>query len=151
MKTSRGVWQGDPLSSYLFILDSHNLIDILNYALDMNMIPGCSLGLTHNFNHLLYADDLVLITKASRSVARNIKFCLNIYSNLTGQKPNHTKSAIFFPKWFNSNLTRSISRTLEFCIGSYPFSYLGVSISPNRLLVSHFSPLISRLQRLTSF
>lgn len=152
MKTSRGVRQGGPLSSYLFILVSHNLIDILNHALGMmNTIPGFNQGLTHNFNHLMYAGDLVLITKVSRSVARNIKFCLDIYSNLTGQKPNHTKSTIFFPKWFNSNLTRSICRTLEFCIGYYPFSYLVVSISPNRLLVSHFSPLISRLQRLTSF
>lgn len=98
IKTSIGVYQGDPLSSYFFILVSQNLTVFLNHSLALDMILGFDTRLSHNFNHLMYVGDLVLITKASRSVARNVKLCLSIYSDLTGQNPNRNKSTIFFPK-----------------------------------------------------
>lgn len=49
----------------------------------------------------MYADDLILVTRGNRLVARNIKRCINIYTNLTGQRPNLAKSQIFFPSLFN--------------------------------------------------
>lgn len=79
ISTSRGIRQGDPLSSYLFILVSQNLTAILNHALEIGMLPGFDNRLSQNFNHLMHADDLILVSKASRIVARNIKFCLSIY------------------------------------------------------------------------
>ena len=121
IKSTRGVRQGDPLSSYLFILVSQNLTAILKYALNIGMIPGFDNRLQHNFNHLMYADDLLLITKASRTVARNIRFTFSLYSNLTGQKPNLNKSYVFFPKWLNQKLARGISNALGFKIGSFLF------------------------------
>lgn len=90
--SSRGVRQGDPISPYLFILVSQNLTAMLNYALRNNMIPGFSCGLRQNFNHLMYADDLILVTIASRKVARFVKLCLQIYGQLTGQVANSAKS-----------------------------------------------------------
>lgn len=104
IKVSKGVWQGDPLSSYLFILVSQNLTALLNYALKLGIIPGFNPDLHHNLSHLMYTDDLVLITKSFRSVARNINFSLSIYPKLTGQKPNQNKSAVFLLSWLNKNL-----------------------------------------------
>lgn len=99
IKVSKGVWQGDPLSSYLFILVSQNLTALLNYALKYGKVTPCPL-----LSHLMYTDDLVLITKSFRSVARNINFSLSIYPKLTGQKPNQNKSAVFLLSWLNKNL-----------------------------------------------
>lgn len=99
----------------------------------------------------MYADDLVLITQATRRVARNVNLCLSIYSFLTGQNPNLNKSSVYFPKWLNGKLGRGISKILGFSIGSFPFTYLGIAISPTRLLVSHFSQMVSYFQNLTSF
>ena len=79
IKSTRGVRQGDPLSSYLFILVSQNLTTIFNYTLNIGMIPGFDDRLQHNFNHLMYANDLLIISKASRNVARNIRFCFSLY------------------------------------------------------------------------
>ncbi|XP_039118053.1 uncharacterized protein LOC120253920 [Dioscorea cayenensis subsp. rotundata] len=97
--SSRGVRQGDPISPLLFILVSQNLSAILNRALQLDMIHGFNQNLSKNFNHLLFADDLILITKATRRNARNCLLCLNVYQNLTGQKQNLSKSALYVRSW----------------------------------------------------
>lgn len=66
ISSSHGVRQGDPLSSLLFLLTSQTLTTILNKALHLNMIQGFSNSLSRNFNHLIFADDLILVTSASR-------------------------------------------------------------------------------------
>lgn len=72
----------------------------------------------------MYADDLVLITQATRRVARNVNLCLSIYSFLTGQNPNLNKSSVYFPKWLNGKLGRGISKILGFSIGGIFSFYL---------------------------
>lgn len=118
---------------------TQNLTALLNYALRLDMILGFNPVLPHNFNHLMYADDLVLITKASRDVARNVRVCLPIYSKVTSQNPNNNKSFFFFcPKWYNKKVAKSIRIILAFTIGSYPFTYLGIVISLSKLPASIF-------------
>lgn len=68
IKPSRGIRQGDTISSYLFILISQNLSSMLNFALRQNMIPGFNQNLNHNFNHLMYADDLEIQPATSNCV-----------------------------------------------------------------------------------
>ncbi|XP_039113810.1 uncharacterized protein LOC120249385 [Dioscorea cayenensis subsp. rotundata] len=140
----RGVRQGDPISPLLFLLVTQNLSAILNHALHLNFLPGFDSSLTRNFNHLMFADDLILITKASRQAARNTLFCINMYSNITGQMPNLSKSAIYLPSWFNKRVSKSIASILGINIGSFPFTYLGAPISPHRITVRQLSPLVSK-------
>lgn len=40
IRSQRGIRQGYPISPYLFILVSQNLMTIVNYALHLNIIPG---------------------------------------------------------------------------------------------------------------
>lgn len=122
--SSRGVRQRDLISSYLFILVSQILTSLLNFRLQLNMIPGFHNNLPRNFNHLMYADDLILITHASRSATRNVNFCLSIYGNLTGQCPSYSKSQIFSPSWFNKKISNRICSILNLKPASFPFKYL---------------------------
>lgn len=61
---------------------------MLIYALNTDFIPGFDSWLDRKFNHLMFADDLILVTRASKQVARNCNLCIDIYSKLTGQNPN---------------------------------------------------------------
>lgn len=105
---SRGVRQGDPISSYLFILISQNLTSMLNFVFRSNMIPAFDCNLRSNFSHLMFADDLVLVSYASRCATHNIKILLSIYAQLTGQSLNPSKSQTYFPFRFNKRVSRSI-------------------------------------------
>lgn len=135
---SRGIRQGDPLLSYLFILVSQNLTTIFNDALSLDIIPGFNHRLTHNFNHIMYADDFILVTKASRSMAHNINTCLSINFNLIRQKSNNSKSIVYFPDGFDRRFSRSISTILDFKISNFSLTYLGISISPRKLHLTIF-------------
>ncbi|XP_039138794.1 uncharacterized protein LOC120276131 [Dioscorea cayenensis subsp. rotundata] len=150
-KSTRGLRQGDPLSSYLFIIVAQNLTNLLNFAKRLSMIPGFNPDLNYNFNHLMYADDLILITHASRKTARNINLCLSMYERITGQKANKSKSELFFPSRFNCHLKKSICNILHFNSGSFPFKYLGIFVSPKRLALSNFSHMLDKTERALSF
>lgn len=46
----------------------------------------------------MFLDDLIVVTKVSRDIAKACKICLSIYIDLTGQTPNVSKSSIhIFP------------------------------------------------------
>lgn len=119
---------------------------MLNAALHTDQIPGFNRNINSNFNHCMYADDLVLITRATRFAARNIKLCLNFYGHLTGQHLNVSKSSIYFPSWFNKRVQASICSILCIDPTSLPFKYLGVLISLKKLDVSVFNHLIEKIR-----
>ncbi|XP_039119935.1 uncharacterized protein LOC120256290 [Dioscorea cayenensis subsp. rotundata] len=135
-----------PFSSHLFILVTQVHTSMLNTGLVNCMIPGFNPNLNHNFNHLMFADDLILVTQASRRAARGINQCLNVYGFLTGQRPNFAKSHIFFPTWCNKHVSSRIRAILNLTQASFPFKYLGILISPKRLAVSTFKPMIDKIR-----
>lgn len=92
ISSSRGVRQGDPISPLLFLLVLQNLSAIFNKAISLNLVPGCNNNLPRNYNHLIFADDLLLVTFASRKNAHNILLYLNLFYSLSGQKVNLKKS-----------------------------------------------------------
>lgn len=141
--SSHGIRQGDPLSPYLFAIASQNLTAILNKSLEIDMVLSFNSNLSKNFNHLMYADDLILITKANRKTARNWKLCLDIFAHLSGQVSNPSESTIYFPSWINKRLEKSIPNILDFKKGDFPFTYLGVLIVFKKLRISGFQPMIS--------
>lgn len=114
------------------------------------MILGFDSNLSYNFNHFMYADDLILISHASRKAARNINLCLNIYAWIIGQNANVSKSAIYFPTWFNSRVSKSIYSILRFKISSFPLTYLESLISPKGLGVSYFKTMVDRISHTCS-
>lgn len=57
---------------------------MLNFAMRINMIPNFNPNLYYNFTHLLYTNDLILVTQASRQIAPNINLYFSIYETLTG-------------------------------------------------------------------
>ena len=76
--------------------------------LKLVMIPRFDIMLLNKFNHLMFADDLILISNANRSITHNVNTCFSIYFQLSGQRPNSSKPTIYFLDWSNKKLSRGI-------------------------------------------
>lgn len=88
-KVSNGVRQGGILSPHLFNLYMNDLSSLLN-----DCDTGCYIG-DCNVNHLMYADDLVLIAPSSKGLKNLLSVCER-YGTSHDIKYNHKKSAILF-------------------------------------------------------
>lgn len=98
----------------------------------------------------MYANDLILASKATRKIDRNCNLYLSIYSKLTGQHPNYSKSIVLFPSWVSKWFVKSIFSILNFRIGSFPFTYVGVMITPKRIKISPIKPMVSHISNITN-
>jgi hypothetical protein len=85
----RGLRQGCPLSTYLFVLAINELCLRLQEALQNNNLSGVSLGPgAPPIYSLLFADDLILCGKATLEEAHKIKDILDNICQQSGQTPN---------------------------------------------------------------
>lgn len=123
----RGVWKGDPLSPLLFVIVVDHLQCIINKA----AILGILSALIDNSNSpdfpvIQYVDDTLIIMKASQ---RDL-FCLKgiLHSSAsTGLKINFNKSCLM-PINLEPKKTVQLAVVFGCQIGSFPFTYLGLSL-----------------------
>ena len=80
---SRGLRQGDPLSSLLFLLIMEVLSKILNKTKENNLIRGFQVGAVNSvgvqISHLLFADDTILFCDATREQLLSIRLPLSCF------------------------------------------------------------------------
>jgi hypothetical protein len=140
-----GVRQGDPLSPYLFIVCMEYLSMMLHMAslsLGFRFHPKCDfLGIFH----LVFADDVILLSRGDIHFVTSLFQQLAIFGRTSGLEINANKSSIYFGGVSN-NMKQLILLDTGFAEGSFPFRYLGVPLSPHRLLASQFSPLLQKLE-----
>jgi hypothetical protein len=110
---SRGLRQGDPLSPYLFILSQDILSRIIENQFNGGGLSGvkASIG-SPAITHVMYADDIVIFSKATRNEASNLNHCIEKYCKWSGQLVNRNKSGLFFSKHTQKPIIRSIKQLL---------------------------------------
>jgi hypothetical protein len=95
----RGLRQGDPLSPYLFLICAEGFSALLNGADEDGSLEGIQLcNGAPRFNHLLFADDSLVLIKANSECARNLQHILQLYEGCSGQTINFDKSSVMFSK-----------------------------------------------------
>ena len=100
--SSRGLRQGDPLSSFLFIIMMEGLGRAIKQAKSPRKIKG--LQLTDNgqtLTHQQFVDDTMLQGLPTVQEASSYKKILNLFALASGMEVNLSKSKIFF---FNTNI-----------------------------------------------
>ncbi|KAL9673805.1 hypothetical protein QQ045_030067 [Rhodiola kirilowii] len=93
---NRGLRQGDPISPYLFTLVMDVLSRLLGQVRQSNEFvfhPKCA-GIS--LSHLMFADDIIIFSKADLGSLMKIKEALSVFHSWSGLEVNGSKSAIYF-------------------------------------------------------
>jgi len=143
---SRGVRQGDPLSPLLFCLAeeviSRRLTKLVREG-ELKLING-----TRDIqipSHILYADDMMIFCKGTKSNIKALKKAFMDYAEASGQLVNPQKSSIYAGSISSSRLNQ-IANQIGFQIGTLPFTYLGVPIFKGKAKYVYFQPLANKVK-----
>ncbi|KAF7815107.1 ribonuclease H [Senna tora] len=125
-----GLRQGDPLSSYLFILGFNVLSHTLNNLQNDGKFKGIKIARqAPRINHLLYADDSIVFFKADLESCNYLYTTVSLFGQVSGLRLNLSKCEIKFspntPHKFakmmasilHSKVTEKISKYLSGSIG----------------------------------
>lgn len=95
-ETTRGLRQGDPLSPILFNLVADVFTKILAKAAAAELISGLLPAVQQvRVVNLQYADDTLLFVGNNIHQARNLKWFLSLFEQLSGMRINFHKSDLY--------------------------------------------------------
>ncbi|GAA0150024.1 hypothetical protein LIER_43082 [Lithospermum erythrorhizon] len=94
--SSKGLSQGDPISSYMFLL----VLEVFN-GLIKEACQEKDFLFHHQYElqcltHLCFADDMMIDVKPTEETVRILIECLHKFGDITGLKLNCSKSRVFF-------------------------------------------------------
>ena len=92
---------------------------------------------------LQYADDTIVCLKNDVQGALHMKFLLYLYEMMAGLKINFSKSEILMIN-DEEGLDQTFADIFNCQIGSFPLKYLGVPVSPTRLHICDWAPLVEK-------
>jgi hypothetical protein len=109
----RGLRQGDPILPYLFLLCGEAFSNLLNSAEVEGKLEGVKVCReAPSFNHLLFADDSLILMKATDESAQHLQNILSLYEAGSGKIINVDKSSIVFSKNTRFRAKRRMMRKL---------------------------------------
>jgi hypothetical protein len=112
--SSRELWQGDPLSLFLFLFVADGLSALLKKGMDTNLMePVRVCRRAPGVSHLLFADDTLLFFKASPQQAHNVSDIIDSYATATGQLINRAKCSILFSPKCPQATTDTVRQILQ--------------------------------------
>lgn len=98
---------------------------------------------------LQYADNTLILLKGDMVAVERLKEILDSFSAATGLEINYHKST-FIPMSLPQGTIAAMSRCVGCAVSSFPQPYLGLPLSPNKLRVSDYQPLLDSFDRYLS-
>ena len=132
-KPSRGLRQGDPISPYLFLLCSEGLSCMLKNIGPLFVSRGIRVSRNAPWiSHLLFADDSLIFTQASKKGVDRIAAILEDYNRGSGQLVNKSKSAVFFSPNCDQACKEVVHNSLGILTEALGERYLGLPTATER-------------------
>ncbi|WOL16243.1 hypothetical protein Cni_G25030 [Canna indica] len=116
---------------------------MINDAVKQKKIDVFSVGKVV-LSHTLFADDIVCFIKGNRKSCRNLKYLVEKYCVVTGQKLNLEKSVVLYPDKCRAEVKAMVESVLKIKEGRYPLKYLGTYIAPRRLEEDYQMKLVQK-------
>lgn len=124
---SRGIRQGDPLSSYLFLVCMEGLSILIQEYERRRNITGIQVARgAPRLSHMFFADDTYLFCKASEREVDHIVDLLNIFELSSSQKINAEKSSVLFSRNVAGEIRGMVCSKLGFSEAGDNTLYLGL-------------------------
>lgn len=133
------------MSPYIFVLCMEVFTAIMGHRAALNEFrwhPRCN---KVRLSHLVFADDLLIFTRADVKSAQAVKEALEEFHHLSGLAANTDKSEIFFGGTPPA-IKEQILRILEFREGSFPVRYLGLPLVTGKLKRAQCLPLLEKIR-----
>lgn len=144
----RGLRQGDPLSPYLFLLCAEGLGAMIKRAYVNRSLHGVSIARNApTITHLFFADDSVIITRATVSEAETILCLLKEYEVMSRQMINMEKSEVSFKKGLSHEDRERIRDKLSMCMVDHHERYFGLPTHFSRAKKLSFSSIRERISK----
>lgn len=145
-QTYKGLRQGDPLSPLLFDIAADALPLLMHRAVDQGLVR--CLGqefLEEGVAILQYADDTIFLLKDNVEYAKNLKYILCLFEQMSGLKVNFHKSEVY--RLGEAAEKKEIYSQILTCkMGDLPMRYLGVPIDKKRIHNIDWKPVENKLE-----
>ncbi|KAH9671373.1 reverse transcriptase domain-containing protein [Citrus sinensis] len=145
IRPERGLRQGCPLSSYLFIICTEALPNLLNEAEKKQLIRGLKFNKEISINHFLFADDSLIFSRATVEESMSLKQIFECYAAASGQIFYFEKSSMFFSGSISAEKMTKVRDIFQLKIVSKHEKYLGLPSMIGRKKVSFFKDIKLRI------
>ncbi|RVW13630.1 LINE-1 reverse transcriptase-like [Vitis vinifera] len=145
---SKGLWQGDPLSPYLFVLGMEVLSTLLRRAGEGAFFPAVGFGERGEeliVSHLLFVDDTLIFYKVRREQLTNLSWILAWFEAASGLRINLAKS-VLIPVGEVDEL-EELAAELGCRLGALPTVYLGLPLGAHHKTSSSWDGVEERMRR----
>jgi len=144
----KGLQQGDPISSYLFLFVSEGLLGLLNNYVQRAVIRGYRICQNAPvFPYLLLADDTIIFCDADVNQARAVQELLGKYEKATGQLVNFSKSNVSFSQRIRTERRNQITHCLDSREVLAQDKYLGLPTFVGRSRKKPFISIVDRIKK----
>ncbi|GKV43679.1 hypothetical protein SLEP1_g50940 [Rubroshorea leprosula] len=146
-KMEKGLRQGDPIASFLFLIVAEGLNVLIESAINKELFQGIPVGSGDlNISHLQFANDTAVMGKAELGNIKAVKGILRWFELISSLKINFNKS-VLYSYHVSNEWRRMAAANLNCKSGVFPFTYLGMPIGDSMCRRKRWIPVIDNFNK----